>query len=229
MKRVLYFCLGLVGLLSLIASVAATQAANETLLREGFQQFSQTAHLNVPPSRYGFYAQALSRYLDGKADAVTVPDPADTSKSAPAFSDKENAHLRDVRRIISLLKALRWIGGGLAIAVLGGLYFGKKAQREQLLRDAVRGFAGASGLILLMAAALAIWGAVNFDGLFWAFHQVVFTNDLWLLNPQTDLLMALMPLPFFTWYAAQIFKALLPILGVMLLVIIACFRTKERP
>ena len=69
---------------------------------------------------------------------------------------------------------------------------------------------------------------MNFDGLFITFHKIAFTNDLWLLNPNTDVLMALMPLPFFIWYAGEILKAMGPALGMMLLVIIAWIKGGKR-
>ena len=227
LKRILYFLLGLIGLLSLLCSIAATSVTNEALMAQGFSMHAQTASLGVYPNRYNDYAHAITRYLDGSADAVTVPD-ADTGADAMAFSDRENAHLRDVRGIVSALKWARWIGGGAVILALGALYFLQRDKKEAWLRDAVRGFAYGAMAILAVALVLLVWGLINFSGLFWTFHQAAFANDLWLLDPNTDLLMALMPLPFFTWYAGEMLKSLLPILAVMLLIIIAYFKTKER-
>ena len=68
---------------------------------------------------------------------------------------------------------------------------------------------------------------MNFDGLFVTFHKLSFANDLWILNPNTDLLVALMPLPFFIWYAGEMLKSMLPVLGMMLLVIIAWLKTRK--
>ncbi len=227
MKRVLYFILGLTGLAALLCSVAAAGVTNGNLMLQGFSQYSRTAHLNVSPARYGEYAREIARYLAGKADAVRVNDP-DSGETKPAFSERENAHLTDVRGVVTALKLIRWIGGGLTLAALALLYTRYRADRAAFLAGTLRGFAGAAIFLLTLAAALAIWGAVNFDGLFVTFHKVVFANDLWLLNPQTDLLMALMPLPFFSWYAGEMLKSLLPILGLMIVFIIAYIKTKER-
>lgn len=227
MKRILYFFLGLTGLAALLCSVAAAGVTNGNLMLQGFSQYSRTAHLNVSPARYGEYAREIARYLDGKADAVRVNDP-DSGETKPAFSERENAHLTDVRGVVTALKLIRWIGGGLTLAALALLYTRYRADRAAFLAGTLRGFAGAAIFLLTLAAALAIWGAVNFDGLFVTFHKVVFANDLWLLNPQTDLLMALMPLPFFSWYAGEMLKSLLPILGLMIVFIIAYIKTKER-
>ena len=58
---------------------------------------------------------------------------------------------------------------------------------------------GQRGLLFFGAAAavLIVWALVNFDGFFVAFHRLAFSNELWLLNPRTDLLIRLMPETFF--------------------------------
>ena len=220
MKRILYLCLGLVGFISLLCSIAASSVTNEALMKQGFLNYSQTAHLNVPAGRYGDYAKAITHYLDGKTAAVQVTNP-DSGELENAFSDKENAHLADVRGIVTALKIVRWAGGGLVIGLLAFLYFRHKAQPAQFLSDAVRGFALSALFLLLITTGLTVWGAVNFDGLFVTFHKLSFSNDLWLLNPNTDLLLALMPLNFFIWYAGEMGKSMLPVLGMMLALIVA--------
>jgi uncharacterized membrane protein len=42
---------------------------------------------------------------------------------------------------------------------------------------------------------------LDFDGSFTVLHRLAFRNELWLLNPQQDLLIQLMPQPFFEEYA----------------------------
>ena len=226
MKRIFYFLISLVAWLSMLCSIAATAVTNEALMNQGFLQFSQTAHLGVPASRYGDYAHGLCQYLDGKTDVTRLKDPA-TGEMLPAFSGKENAHLKDVRGIVTFLKAARYVGGGVVIAALALLYFLRKQERPRMLMDAVRGFSHSALFLLLFASALAVWGIVNFDGLFVTFHKVAFANDLWLLNPNTDVLLALMPLPFFTWYVGEILKSMLPVLVMMALVIVATSRIKK--
>ena len=227
MKRILYFFLGLAGFLSLLCSVGASVATNEALMKQGFLQFARTGHLGVSPSRYEAYAQSICAYLDGKGDSVQVEDPASGAKT-DAFSPKENAHLADVRGVIGALELARYLGGGLVIGCLGLLYLFQKNSKAQMLAQAVGGFALSALFMLAAASALAVWGAVNFDGLFITFHKLAFTNDLWLLDPNTDLLVALMPLPFFTWYAGEMLKSMLPVLGIMAAVIIAWIKTGKK-
>ncbi len=220
MKKLLYYFLGLIGLLSLLCSIAAASVTNAALMKQGFALNARTDHLNVSPDRYADYAAAIADYLDGKTDLPRVPAGDGSGGVKDAFSEKENAHLRDVRGIVSFLKWARWLGGGGAIALIAALYLAAK-DKQALLYSLVRGFALAAASLLAVFTILAVWGAVNFDGLFWTFHKVLFSNDFWLLNPQTDLLMALMPLSFFTWYAGEMLKSMLPVLGLMLLLIVA--------
>ena len=56
--------------------------------------------------------------------------------------------------------------------------------------------------VLAVVTAVIILACIDFNSLFVLFHKVAFTNDLWLLNPQTDLLIRLMPIEFFISYAA---------------------------
>jgi integral membrane protein (TIGR01906 family) len=50
---------------------------------------------------------------------------------------------------------------------------------------------------LLLLSLLAIVIAVDFDNAFTIFHLLFFNNDLWILDPSVDLLINMVPLPFF--------------------------------
>ena len=52
-------------------------------------------------------------------------------------------------------------------------------------------------LTLIIFGSLAIASVVGFDKLFIYFHQISFNNDLWILDPRTDYLIAMFPQGFF--------------------------------
>lgn len=226
LKRIGFALLGVVALLALLCSVAAVSVTNEALMEEGFLQFSDTARFSVPSTRYADYAKSLAAYLDDKEDTIAVRD-ADGTLQTP-FSEKENAHMEDVRFIVRFLKGMRWVGGGLVLAVIAALYLFGGKRRSAWMKQVFCGFSDASMLLLLAAAGLGIWGAVDFDSLFYFFHTVAFPNDLWLLNPATDLLIALMPQRFFVWYAGEMGKSFLPILGIMVCIPVAWFKVGKK-
>ncbi len=142
---------------------------------------------------------ALAHYLAGRPDELLLPlesAPGEYSVLAlnvngslqPAFNERELAHLDDCFRLFALLRKVRrrlipWA----VLLIVGGAY---------LLNDrrGARRVAWLSPLILLIPlGAFALWATVDFDGAFVFFHRVLFTNDLWLLDPRTDLLIRICP------------------------------------
>jgi len=45
----------------------------------------------------------------------------------------------------------------------------------------------------MAGGAYVLLNVQGFEALFVRFHEVLFTNDLWLMNPETDVLIRLMP------------------------------------
>ena len=79
--------------------------------------------------------------------------------------------------------------------------------------------------ILAVVTLIIIAACIDFGSLFILFHKVAFTNDLWLLDPRTDLLIRLMPIEFFVSYAAIIGG--LWLLGMTGLLAFATYRIKR--
>lgn len=141
---------------------------------------------------------ALAEYLAGKTDSLTVSAEV-FGRSQPAFNQKELIHMADCRRLFNLLRSV--MAGTAALGVLFvpcGIY---------LLRDRrrIRLAAWLSPLATVVPlGALAVWAVVDFNAAFNFFHEMLFTNDLWLLNPATDLLIRLCPASMFMAMGARI-------------------------
>lgn len=218
LKKTGFVLLGIVSLLALLCSIAAGCVTNSGLMEQGFLQYADTKQFDLSPTLYGKSALAIARYLDGQAN--TVPDPRDEAKCL--FSEDEMLHLADVKGIVEGLKAMRWIGGGLALCAIAGAWLmAKKKNDDSLMKNIWQGFAWASGILFTLAAGLCIWALCDFDSLFLAFHHLAFSNDLWLMDPNTDLMIAMMPETFFMWYGGEMLKSLLPIFGCMLCLLIS--------
>lgn len=52
-------------------------------------------------------------------------------------------------------------------------------------------------MIAVPLAIFGIWAVIDFNSAFNLFHRMLFTNDLWLLNPETDLLIRICPSSMF--------------------------------
>ena len=73
----------------------------------------------------------------------------------------------------------------------------------------------AFGVFLGVAVFLAIAFAVDFTRCFTIFHEIFFTNDLWIFDPATDYMIRMLPEGFFADMVARIGGIFLGILAAL--------------
>lgn len=175
----------------------------------------------LPAEEYSGVAQMITRYLSGDSIPFqyTITDSDGTRRIL--FRENEQTHMADC------LQLLRLDGRVMLYALIGLLLMLAFAA---LLRDPPRFLHGLQwGLLGVPAlmAVLLIWATIDFRSLFLLFHRLSFSNDLWLMDPRTDLIIRLMPETFFLSYLVVI--AVLWI-AVMLIVLAAVRHArKHRP
>lgn len=116
------------------------------------------------------------------------------------FTEREIAHMEDVRGLFLGAMALRRIC--LTVIILSlVLICATKGKLKKVLPPAVFG-----GTLLFFAAAALIGLIVStdFNRYFIIFHHIFFNNDLWILDPAVDMLINIVPEPFFMDTAARI-------------------------
>jgi integral membrane protein (TIGR01906 family) len=112
---------------------------------------------------------------------------------APIFSARETQHMEDVKGLVSWVNWLQVVSVVFIVAY-GVVFF--VWSREGNLRE----LAGQSLASLLIGAivvgAVGAFAAVGFEAAWERFHEILFTNDNWLLNPRTDHLIQMFPEEF---------------------------------
>lgn len=178
-------------LLALAAGVYALASDGDLLAREMLSH-APPERTGLPEAEYAGVGRMTAAYLTGREPVFQYTFSDAAGDTFLCFQDHEAAHMADCRDLIRLTGTLRWILGGAVLALAGA---------GVILRRGRKAFAGGMLLGLGTAAAAAalilIWAAADFDGFFTAFHRLAFTNEGWLLNPGTDLLIRLMPTEFF--------------------------------
>lgn len=142
------------------------------------------------------YAEHTSSYLRG---ALQDPNMRLTVAGEERWflSEREVLHMQDVQRLFFLAKHLAlFLAIVLMLLFLLAYCWGKL---EAYLRLLARG-ALLAILIGVISAALI---SQDFNQSFTLFHLISFDNDLWLLDPATDLLINLLPETFFANAALQ--------------------------
>lgn len=110
------------------------------------------------------------------------------------FNQREIDHMVDVKvlyRNAVFFRNLSLIIGSIIGVLLIAMY------RRKAIRLLSRGIVNASIVFGVILAFVAVYAIVDFYGFWTQFHQLFFRNDLWLLDPNTDNLILMVPEPFF--------------------------------
>ena len=131
-----------------------------------------------------------------------------------AFNAREMQHMEDCARLFDLLRTLRLsIAIAAALMVLLSLILEWKEKPVRAVSVAPMWI---GSLILIVPLAIfGVWAAIDFGSAFNFFHRILFTNDLWLLNPETDLLIRICPSGMFASMGLRIaLRAAAVLLGI---------------
>lgn len=122
---------------------------------------------------------------------------------APYFSASEIDHMVDVYALFKLMRTLTVFILGLAALCLYILSL-RTGWRRALKMT------GESAIGVLVALLLfSIIVALNFHAAWFKFHEIFFSNDLWLMDPEKDLMIQMLPEPFFFGMVKRIGLAVL--------------------
>lgn len=116
----------------------------------------------------------------------------------PHFNQKEILHMEDVQNLFHLARTIKHTMTVIAFLII--LYFIKKKQFLTLGKTLLYGLF--ANYILL--SVLGIMLLIDFNRYFTYFHLMFFSNDLWLLDPRTDLMIQMLPQGFFFGMAKNI-------------------------
>lgn len=111
---------------------------------------------------------------------------------SPYFNEREILHMKDVRNLFALTE---WIMGiSLLIMIFSVIYAWKMGLHAVFLRFAFRTVSS----MLLGFVVMGTGIVLSFDTTFIRFHEIFFSNDLWILDPRTDLMIRMLPQELFT-------------------------------
>jgi integral membrane protein (TIGR01906 family) len=140
-----------------------------------FNRIKPENELNIDPKFIRYAAQIIAEYLSGIRDNLEVPG------FKNFFNEREIEHMKDVKNIFRYLIYLTIIIGVLIFILI------KKQDFPNIFLFS----------FIPIIIFLILYLFVPFDKLFIDFHLILFKNDLWLLNPETDRLIVLLPEEFF--------------------------------
>lgn len=183
----------------LITSVEAVTYWTPGYYEKEYAKYNVTEDVRMEMDDLLDVTHEMMAFLRGSRDDLHIPTIVD-GQPREFFNAREIAHMEDVRGLFLAAIAIR---RACLIAIIAGiaLLLALKADIKQVLPKTL-----CAGTLLFFAvlAALALLISTDFTKYFIIFHKIFFNNDLWMLDPSTDLLINIVPEPFFVDTAARI-------------------------
>ena len=126
-----------------------------------------------------------------------------SSANPDVFKEKEILHMNDVRALLQTISHWAFVSFVVVVVFLAvGLVTGRWGGRAAIARTLTYGAA----FTILLVLVTGVLSYTSFDQLFLTFHETVFQNNYWELDPRTDHLIQMFPFGF--WYDAILTVAL---------------------
>ena len=184
-------------------------------------QVADDVHMEMDDLLY--VTDEMMAYLRGSRDDLNIDTVVDGTPRE-FFNAREKAHMADVRNLFLGGLALRRLCLFLAAASVALLALFKVPLKHLLPRMLCAGTVLFLGVTALLAGIIS----TDFTKYFIIFHKIFFTNDLWQLDPRTDLLINIVPEPFFMDTAARIGITFCLMTGALFFLCLACILREHR-
>lgn len=192
----LTFCLMIALLLTSVEAVAYWTPG---YYEKEYAKYNVTAAVQMEMDDLLEVTDEMMAYLRGRRDDLHVPTIVN-GQPREFFNDREIAHMEDVRGLFIGGLRLRLLCVAAIVVCLAVMALTKADLRHVLPRAVCAG----TGLFFAFVCILAAVIFSDFSKYFIIFHHIFFDNDLWILDPRTDLLINIVPEPFFMDTAARI-------------------------
>lgn len=175
-----------------------------------YTKYNVTESLNMEMEDVMIVTDYMMDYLIGKEAELSIVTNVD-GKEQDFFNEQDRLHMWDVQNLflggLKLRNILLIITA--AIVILLGV---KKAELKILLPNAyTKAFLVFVGILVFLGIAFTI----DFTKCFTVFHEIFFTNDLWLFDPRTDYMIRMLPEGFFADMVVRIILFFLGFLGIV--------------
>lgn len=145
----------------------------------------------------------IRAYFRNNQDTLSIKV-QQAGREVSLFNPRETAHMKDVKDRFRLLNRVQEIS---LLYVLAYMVAVVLWAREVSLRGLAMTVAGGCVLALVLIGGAAAVTLSGFDSAWTDFHELIFSNDFWRLNPVTDHLIQMFPPEF--WESIVFFIGLM--------------------
>ena len=187
-------------LTALIVVCIEVYALGDAFFEHEYDKLSTAQSIGISQADLSMVTHGLLAYTRGEAESLDMQATI-RGELREVFGQREKDHMVDVRDLYLGARFVRTFGLIAAAALTALAFF---LMRRRAWAALCRAFLSVSAAFLALIAVIGIWAMLDFASFWTAFHHVFFTNDLWILNPNTDVLIMMVPQQFFSDLVSRI-------------------------
>ncbi|MBR5521406.1 MAG: TIGR01906 family membrane protein [Oscillospiraceae bacterium] len=193
MNKLLYRISCICLMLFMILFSVFTVVNTESFYTNQYRKNNTTADTGMSMEDLDKATVMLLDYLNDQRDDLDM-QAEEFGVMSETFDEREKTHMIDVKNLYRFAARTMYTMLAVALAILGVMISRDKAG---LLAGISDGAKFALGFALVMTIGFALMFIFDFNTFWTLFHHVVFTNDLWLLDPRISTMINMFPLNFF--------------------------------
>ncbi len=191
-------------------------AGEQRFYERGFRVHDADVTTGLPLSELDRAAGEIIHYFEDDARTLRIVVQEDGEETA-LFNAKETTHMEDVKALMRLVFRANEVSLAYVLAYVGGVFvWAGQASARRLATLSLAGVGVGFAVVGLVGVFALVRG---FDSTWNQFHEIVFRNDFWQLDPDTDHLIQMFPEPF--WREMTIVVAALTVAEALVIVIAA--------
>ena len=215
--KIVHWFLGMTAILSvivilLISSFEIGIYSDFGWYEKEYEKYNVTEDLEMKMDDVMDVTEEMMAYLRGDREDLVVWTTVNGEKQE-FFNDRERARMVDVQNLFLGGLTLRFSAIIVLVISLSGLIFTKGNWKRILPKSFLTGL----GAFLVISGGLGVLCASDFNKYFFLFHEIFFDNDLWLLDPATDLMIRMLPEGFFFDMVIRIGSIFIGMLAILLI------------
>ena len=167
-------------------------ASDTGYLEGGLRRHDAAQNTGIALGELDYAVGAIVRYFEDDAETLRILV-FTGGEETTLFSEDETLHMEDVKDLMRTIFRANEVALGFVLAYVAGtvLWSG-----ERSARDLAKQTLAAVGVGVVVGLVVGIFAIVGFESAWERMHEIIFTNDLWLLDPRTDRLIQMFPESF---------------------------------
>lgn len=197
-----------------------------------YEKYQVVDDLNMEMEDVMVVTDEMMDYLVDKRSDLDIETTVD-GQIREFFSEDEKLHMLDVKNIFMFCLALRRVC--LTYMILSVMmlmayrYFRGKIDYQKLIKRLTLCMLSVLAIILISLGIITLYAYNDFTEFFIIFHKILFTNDLWLMDPDISLLINMLPEGFFMDMAFRILGFIsIPYCIILVAMIVLFFKSKAK-